>query len=67
MKILQQIQYRSQFCKQYLTYERCAHRWIQLSLDESRKLEESGQITPNSGYRYIDESGLQMVEYHVDS
>jgi hypothetical protein len=42
-------QYRNQFCKPYLTYERHAHHLIQLSLDESRKLEESGKVG-NEGY-----------------
>jgi hypothetical protein len=61
------IEYRNQFCKRYLTYERRAHRWIQIPLEESKNLEDNGLIPPNSGYRYTDESGAHMVEYHVDS
>jgi hypothetical protein len=61
------IEYRRQFCRCYLTYERRAHRWIQITLEESKTLEENGLVTPNSGYRYTDEAGKFMVEYHVDS
>jgi len=61
------IEYRRQFCRRYLTYERRAHRWIQITLEESKTLEENGLVTPNSGYRYTDDTGQFMVEYHVDS
>ncbi len=61
------IEYRRQFCHRYLTYEQPAHRWIQISVEESKKLEENGLITPTSGYRYINDAGQPMIEYHVDS
>jgi hypothetical protein len=44
------IEYRRQFCLQYFTYEQRAHRWIQVSLNESKNLDENGLITSNSGY-----------------
>jgi len=31
------------------------------------ELEEKGYIQPNSGYRYSDENGNDMVELHVDT
>ncbi len=61
------IEYCRQFCQRYLTYEQRAHHWIQIMLEESKHLEENGLVTPNSGCRYIDDAGLPMVEYHVDS
>ncbi len=58
------IEYHNQFCKKYITYERRAHRWIQIPLEESKNLEDNGLISPNSGYRYTEESGAHN---HVDS
>jgi hypothetical protein len=42
-------------------------RWNQVSEEESKELEKNGVLTPNSGYKYIDNEGKEMVEYHVDS
>jgi hypothetical protein len=61
------IEYRKQFVNRYLQYERRAHRWIQITTAEALELEEKGYIQPNSGYRYVDNDGHQMVELHVDT
>jgi hypothetical protein len=61
------IEYRKQFITRYLTYERRAHHWIQLNVDESIALENKGLVPKNSGYRYISENGDEMVEYHVNA
>jgi hypothetical protein len=47
--------------------ERRAHRWIQLTLNESKEIEEKKLIPQNSSYRYTNGDGVNMVEYHVDS
>ena len=60
------IQYREDFVSRYLRYEQYMHRWIQITLTESQELENKGLLTINSGYRYKDNAGNDMVEYHVD-
>jgi hypothetical protein len=55
-----------QFCQQYLTYECCAHQWIQIPLYESKELEDKGCLPPNIGYQYTDDDGQFMMEYHID-
>ena len=47
--------------------ERRAHRWIQISLEESKELEKKGLAPADSGYRYSDDNHQDMVEYHVDA
>ena len=42
------------------------HRWIQISVTESLKLDEEEAVTKGSGYQY-DTDGGAMVEYHIDS
>jgi hypothetical protein len=41
--------------------------WIQVTEEESIDQEEKGLLTPNSGYKYKENQGKGMVEYHVDS
>ncbi len=43
------------------------YRWIQLSTAHSEELEKQGLVTKNSGYKYKNRDGINMVEYHVDS
>jgi hypothetical protein len=43
------------------------YRWIQLSAAHSEELEKKGLVTKNSGYKYKNRDGIDMVEYHVDS
>jgi hypothetical protein len=61
------IEYRKQFKTRYLEYERRAYRWIQTTNEEAVELEKKVFIEPNSGFRYIDENGCDMVEFHVDT
>ncbi len=61
------IEYRKHFVSRYLTYERRAHRWIQIVAKESTEIENKGLVPRDSGYRYMSENGEKMVEYHVDS
>ena len=61
------LEYRKKFINRYMCCERRAHRWIQLTLNESKELEEKKLIPRNSGYRYTNGDGVNMVEYHVDS
>jgi predicted HTH domain antitoxin len=60
------VEYRRKFVQRYLKYERRAHRWIQITLEESKKLEREEIIPVSSGYYYTDELQNEMVEYHVD-
>ncbi len=53
--------------KQYLMYERQMHHWIQLTAKESKEMETKGLVTPNSGCKYKNKEGEDMVEQHVDS
>ncbi len=43
------------------------YRWIQITAEESKTRVQQGLITRNSGYRYKNSHGVDMVEYHVDS
>ena len=62
------VEYRWDFCQRYLSLERQMFRWIQVSLDEAKKLQELGKVAKGSGYEYKDElTGNTMVEYHVDT
>jgi hypothetical protein len=61
------IEYRKQFVARYLTYERRAHRWIQINLNESAALENKGLVPKNSGYRYTSDKGDETVKYHVNA
>jgi len=61
------IEYRKRFCERYLGYEARMHRWIQVTEQVAKKLEEEGEITKGSGYYYYDASREEsMVEFHVD-
>ena len=61
------IAYRPVFTMKYLGYEIRAHRWLQITLVESNELELNGSITTNSGFKYVADDGIDMVEYHVDA
>jgi len=47
------VEYRRKFVERYLRYERRAHRWIQITLEESKKLEREEIIPVGSGYLYM--------------
>jgi hypothetical protein len=38
-----------------------------MTITESQAIEEKGLVAKNSGYKYTDKNGIDMVEYHVDS
>ena len=40
---------------------------MQMPLSKVVAMEESGNLMKNSGYRYIDALGMEMVEYHIDT
>jgi hypothetical protein len=60
------VEYRSKFVKWYLQNELHMHRWIQVTREEARKLEEDGKVAEKSGYTYLNADNEPMVEYHVD-
>jgi len=42
-------------------------RWVQITLEQTKELEEQGEIVKGSGYHYIDPlTNSNMVEFHVD-
>ena len=56
--------------KKYLDNEIRAHRWIQITLEETQELESLGHVPVNCGYNFVldDEEGTRnMVEYHIDT
>ncbi len=62
------IAYRPVFTMKYLGFEIRAHRWLQMTLVESKELESNGSITRYCGFNYVaDNNGVDMVEYHVDA
>ena len=61
------IAYRPVFTKKYLSYEIRAHRWIQMTLEDSNKLVLEGGITAHCGFHYVADDGSDMVEYHIDA
>jgi len=60
------IAYREKFCERYLERERKMLRWIQIGEADAKLYEEKGEIPTETGYRYVDDAGRNMVEYHVD-
>jgi hypothetical protein len=62
------IAYHPVFTKKYLLrYKIRAHRWIQVTLEESNVLVSEGNMATDSGFNYKTDDGIDMVEYHVDS
>jgi hypothetical protein len=61
------IAYRPVFTMKYLGFEIRAHRWLQMTLVESKELESNGSITRNCGSINVADNGVGMVEYHVDA
>jgi TfoX/Sxy family transcriptional regulator of competence genes len=62
------IEYRWSFCDRYLLLERRMHRWIQVPLEEAKRLKDEKKVAKNSGYEYTDQlTGQKMVEFHVDT
>ena len=62
------VAYRKDFVSRYLTEEVRMFRWIQITQEESEKLEDEGKIAKNTGYVYNHpQTNLPRVEYHVDT
>ena len=62
------VAYRKDFVSRYLTEEVQMFRWIQITKEESEKLEDEGKIAKNTGYVYNHpQTNLPWVEYHVDT
>jgi hypothetical protein len=58
--------YRPVFTRKYLANEVHAHQWIQMTLVESKRMESLEQVPTNCGYIYVDDDGVDMIEYHID-
>ena len=59
--------YRKEFVKEYLQLEFRCHRWIQLEKEQARLkgyLEAGSTLA--DGHTYVDENGVEMIEFHVD-
>jgi hypothetical protein len=61
------IAYRPVDTKRYFDLEVRAHRWLQITLEQSKELETSKNLAVNSGYHYIIDGSVAMVEYHIDA
>jgi hypothetical protein len=62
------VAYRYKFIHTYFQYELQIPRWIQISEEMARIIEEQQQIPTGAGYRYNDQlTGAMMVEYHIDN
>ena len=57
---------RPVFTRKYLANEVRAHRWIQMTLEESKRMESLEQVPTNRGYIYVNDNGIDMIEYHID-
>jgi hypothetical protein len=56
------------FCECCLAYEMCMFCCVQITLEQTKELEEQGEIVKGSGYHYIDPlTNTNMVEFHVDT
>ena len=60
------VKYRHEFIERYFGYELYAHRWISISAEERQKMIDRCELDDNSGYRYKDDSGTLLFEYHID-
>ena len=61
------IQYRWDFCRRYLAYEKRMHRWVQVPEAVAQQLEKDEMIARGSGYKYLLNGLTPMREFHVDS
>ena len=62
------VNYRWRFIERYLGYEKRMFRWIQITKQEASDLKDEGIIAKKGGYHYNHpETGVDMVEYHVDT
>jgi hypothetical protein len=62
---IENVQYRANFITRYFLYELCAHRWIQMTKEESDRCKKDGIKFRTHGHEYnID--GVTYIEYHVD-
>ena len=61
------VRYRWKFIARYLLMEKRMHRWIQITKSEAMELAKEYPILTLVGYDYKDNTGQEMVEYHVDT
>lgn len=59
--------YCNQFVARYLRYEQRIFQWIQIIYVRRIGLQNKKMIPSNSGYEYLDDNGVIMIEYHVNS
>ena len=43
-----------------------AHRWIQMTLNESKELESIDHVPTKCDYNAVDDDGTDMIKYHVN-
>ena len=44
------------------------HHWIQVPLEEAKRMKDEKKVANNSGYEYTDRlTNKKMVEFHVDT
>ena len=63
------IAYRPVYTKKYLSYKIRAHRWLQVTLEDSNKLVLEGKRSASScGFDYVADDGADMDEEdHIDA
>jgi hypothetical protein len=65
------VAHRNEFCTRYLTcLEPRTHRWIQVTKETVEQWKSEKKISDNgglhNGFAYLDNSGTEMIEFHVD-
>ena len=58
--------YRRNFCQRYIKHELRMFRWIQIPSERANLLVKERKISESIGHHYVDNNGVDMVEYHVD-
>ena len=62
------VEYRLEYIRRYLSNERRCFRWLQLPIVEVEKLEKDDKFFCRTcGYEYKDESNNTYFEFHVDA
>ena len=63
----QNVKYRHKYIATYFSYERRAHRWIQLPVTKVLEMRSKGETFKANGHQYKDPtSGIDYIEHHVD-
>jgi hypothetical protein len=62
------VEYKWKYVDHYLKKEAQMYCWIQITSEEAEVLESENKIPKKTGYQYFNtETGVNMVEYHVDT